>query len=119
MTRSYAQQSQFGNAKYTSRQPSLLRLEFPINKVDDLRLFKDFASEFLEFVMSRVIVDVVIPVLRAFKFHNKCVRHAILHIGRFFHRRTILGKTGHTWSPSGELSVPPDADLIYGFLEVG
>jgi hypothetical protein len=25
----------------------------------------------------------------------------------------------HTWIPSDELSVPPDADLIYGLLEVG
>ena len=78
--------------------------------------------------MSGVIIDVVIPVLRAFKFYDKCVRDAILHneistyretFQKYFHRRTILGKTEHTWSPSGELSEPPDADLIYGFLEVG
>jgi len=93
-----------------------------------LRLFKDLASEFLEFIMSGVIIDVVISVFGAFKFYDKCVRDAILHnaIGTYreifkgyFHRRTILGKTKHTWIPSGELSVPPDADLIYGFLEVG
>jgi 6-phosphogluconate dehydrogenase len=93
-----------------------------------LRLFKDLASEFLEFIISGVIIDVVISVFGAFKFYDKCVRDAILHnaistyrgfFGGYFHRRTILGKTKHTWIPSDELSVPPDADLIYGLLEVG
>lgn len=61
------------------REPSPLQLEYPINKIYDLRPFKDLGSEFLEFVMSGVIIDVVIPVLRAFKFYHKCVRDTILH----------------------------------------
>ena len=104
-----------------------LQLEYPINKVYNLRPFKDLASEFLEFVMNGVIIDVVIPVLRAFKFYDKCVRDAILQNKistypenlRSISTGKSLGKTEHTWSPSGELSEPPDADLIYGFLEVG
>ena len=107
---------------------SPLQLEYPISKVYDLRLFNDLASEILELPMSGVIIDVVISVLGASKFYDKCVRNTILHnairtyreiFGRYFHRRSILGKTEHTWIPSGELSVPPDADLIYGCPEDG
>ena len=77
--------------------------------------------------MSGVIIDVVVSILGAFKFYNKRVRDAILHnvisIGRECSEiipRNHFGRDGcHTWAPSGELSVPPDADLIYGFLDVG
>jgi hypothetical protein len=93
-----------------------------------LGFFKDLASENLELAMSRVIIDVVISVLGVSEFYNKCVRNVILHnaistywevFEGYFHRRTISGKTEHTWIPSSELSVPPDADLIYGCPEVG
>jgi len=103
------------------REPSPLQLEYPINKIYDLRPFKDLqvASEFLEFIMGGVVIDVVIPVLRAFKFHHKCVRDTILHNAIVPQGKPFWEKSEHTWSPSGELSVPPEADLIYGFIEVG
>jgi hypothetical protein len=101
------------------RKPSPLQLEYPINKIYDLRPFKALGSEFLEFVMSGVVIDVVIPVLCAFKFCHKCVRDTILHNAIVPHEKPFWEKSEHTWSPSCELSVPPDADLIYGFLEVG
>jgi len=101
------------------REPSPLQLEYPINKIYDLRPFNGPGSEFLEFLMSGVVIDVVISVLRAFKFHQKCVRDTILHNAIVPQEKPLREKSEHTWSPSGELSVPPDADLIYGFLEVG
>jgi len=69
--------------------------------------------------VSGVVIDVVIPVLRAFKFYHKCVRDTILHNAIVPQEKPFWEKSEHTWSPAGELSVPPDADLIYGFLEVG
>ena len=69
--------------------------------------------------MNGVVIDVVIPVLHALKFHHKCVRDTILHNAIVPQKKPFWEKSEHTWSPSGELSVPPDADLIYGFLEIG
>jgi hypothetical protein len=74
------------------REPSPLQLEYPINKIYDLRPFKDLGSEFLEFVMSGVVIDVVIPVLRAFKFYtNACV--IPFYTMQLFHRRNHFGKS--------------------------
>jgi len=99
-----------------------LQLEYPICIVYDLCLFKNLPSQFLELVMSGVIIDIVVSILGAFKLYNKRVRDAILYnvisIGGE-RSGVILGKRCHTWAPSGELSVPPDADLIYGFPDVG
>lgn len=77
--------------------------------------------------MSGVIIDVVVSILGAFKLYNKRVRDAILYnvisIGwqrsEIIPRELFWERRCDTWAPSGELSVPPDADLIYGFLDVG
>jgi len=104
-----------------------LQLECPIRIVYDLCLFNNLPSQFLELAMSGVIIDVVIPIPGAFKLYNKRVCDAILYniisIGRkrseIISRVSFWKRQCHTCAPSGELSVPPDADLIYGFLDVG
>jgi len=56
-----------------------LQLEYPIRIVYDLCLFKNLPSQFLELVMSGVIIDIVVSILGAFKLYNKRVRDAILY----------------------------------------
>jgi len=118
----------FSNTNYrTVRGSSPLQLEYPIRMIYDLCLLNDLPSQSLKLVMSGVIINVVVSILDAFKPYNKRVRDAILYnlisIGQerseIIARELFWERRCHTWAPSGELSVPPDADLIYGFLDVG
>jgi len=96
-------------------------LKHPICKIHDLRLLQHHFRQLLEHAMHGVNIDIIIPILRRLELKNKGVRDSILQT-RSDHARLFpqtKEKPAHTCKPSGELSVPPEADLIYGFKDVG
>ena len=73
--------------------------------------------------MRLVLFHVEIPVLLVIKLDHKSMRKAVLDDSQISSqkKKKLRDQTHatHTWSPSGLLSRPPDADLIYGFWLVG
>lgn len=69
--------------------------------------------------MRLVLFHVEIPVLLVIKLDHKSMRKAVLDDSQISSqkKKKLRDQTHatHTWSPSGLLSRPPDADLIYGF----
>ena len=67
------------SAKHLDSPNSLLLFKHPIGEVYNLSIFKNLASEFLEGLMSWVVIDIVISIRRTLKFNHECMRHAILN----------------------------------------
>ena len=54
--------------------------KLPIREIHNLRLLDDLTSKSFEIGMSRVVVDVVIPVLDGVELDDECVGEAVLCI---------------------------------------
>ena len=94
------------------------KLELPNRVVNHNGLLNNSPRKRNKNLVNGVRLDVVIPVFRGLELDTKGMGNPILRIRQRF-RSVPKGRLIPTWAPSGEWSLPPVNERMYGFWEVG